>query len=520
MKPTHAIAVDLARVFSTATGREQISTLLWGDPVEVVATTADHVEILMPEMSPGVPRTPGFIRPTKASHIAPSEAIVGIAEHRVLKIDFVDVQQGDGCTIETPRGKVMLIDGGDNQLFARHLAGRFRTTTLQKPLPVECIVITHGDADHFLGVAEILESETNANPQKRVFIQPRRVYHNGLVKRPTTRGGHTLSETELLGATVKVGGDVIITGLERNLLEVDDAEMNAPFRRWKGCLRTWNARGDIQFERLAFGDDGRERFGFLADEDIQVDVLGPFLTKAEATTGLKFLRQPPTGPRIGHESLDASAPHGGSLSSSHTINGHSVVLRVSYGSFHMLFTGDLNDEAGRTLTRAHNRGELNLRSEVLKVPHHGSADFSGALLQAIAPVISIVSSGDESARKEYIHPRATLMGALGRWSRVEEPLIFVTELVAFFSVVGVVVPEMHVLANGKAVIEHGEAKLDPHAGRPFFAFNRTEFGLVKVRTDGTRLLVATNSGLTTLKEAYAYTMDDLGQPIPSAIRQA
>ena len=79
---------------------------------------------------------------------------------------------------------------------------------------------------------------------------------------------------------------------------------------------------------------------------------------------------------------------------------------------------------------------------------------------------------------------------------------------------------MHVLADGKAVIEHGEAKLDPHAGRPFFAFNRTEFGLVKVPADGTRLLVATNSGLTTLKEAHAYTMDDLGQPTPSALRQA
>ena len=47
----------------------------------------------------------------------------------VLKVNFVDVQQGDGAVIETPDGKVMLIDGGDNQLFARYLAGRFRGTT-------------------------------------------------------------------------------------------------------------------------------------------------------------------------------------------------------------------------------------------------------------------------------------------------------------------------------------------------------------------------------------------------------
>ncbi|HAP78492.1 MAG TPA: competence protein, partial [Acidimicrobiaceae bacterium] len=36
----------------------------------------------------------------------------------------------------------------------------------------------------------------------------------------------------------------------------------------------------------------------------------------------------------------------------------------------------------------------------------------------------------------YIHPRATLMGALGRYSRAAEPLVFVTELVAFFQLEG------------------------------------------------------------------------------------
>jgi hypothetical protein len=52
------------------------------------------------------------------------------------------------------------------------------------------------------------------------------------------------------------------------------------------------------------------------------------------------------------------------------------------------------------------------------------------MVQAVSPVVSVVSSGDENARKDYIHPRATLVGALGKWSRVPEPLVFVTELVA------------------------------------------------------------------------------------------
>ena len=126
------------------------------------------------------------------------------------------------------------------------------------------------------------------------------------------------------------------------------------------------------------------------------------------------------------------------FSASHTINGHSIVFRLRYGGFSYLFCGDLNDEASRILARKHQADEIKLRSEVFKVPHHGSADFSGTFFQMVSPIISVVSSGDESARKEYIHPRATLMGALGKHSRVEEPLIFVTELVAFFNVEGLV----------------------------------------------------------------------------------
>ena len=170
-----------------------------------------------------------------------------------------------------------------------------------------------------------------------------------------------------------------------------------------------------------------------------------------------------------------------------------------------MFSGDLNDEASRFLAREHNKGSLNLRSEVFKVPHHGSADFSGAFLQVVSPIVSVVSSGDESARKEYIHPRATLMGALGKWSRVPEPLIFVTELVAFFKTEG---PCR--LQDDKAAKKRG----------PFYGFSRTAYGLVKTRTDGTRLFVYTDSGNIQMKEAYAYALDTSGVPQPAEVIRA
>lgn len=360
------------------------------------------------------------------------------------------------------------------------------------------MVVTHGDADHFAGLKEIHESEqlSDARAYKRLYIHPRRVYHNGLVKRPSRT-----KELDMLGPTAKVGDQTIVTGLETDLLAVPDSAMNKPFRDWKRALKAWADRGGaIEFRRLQKGD--HDAFAFLADEDVEVEVLGPLPTSADGVEGLLFLGEPETGPVIGHPP-DEPVRFAGH-SASHAINGHSIVLRVRLGAWRMLFAGDLNAQAEQRLTAEHNLGAIDLRAEVFKVPHHGSADYSRSFLQAVAPVASVVSSGDESARKEYIHPRATLVGALGRHSRDAAPVVFVTEMVAFFEAEGwVTIP-----ASGSA------------KPRSFYAFSRTAFGIVKVRTDGERLLVYTNSGQDKLKEAYAWTTSATGEAVPAPIRRA
>jgi hypothetical protein len=181
------------------------------------------------------------------------------------------------------------------------------------------------------------------------------------------------------------------------------------------------------------------------------------------------------------------------------------VFKLTYGAFSYLFSGDLNDEAARYLVQEHNQGRANLRSEIFKVPHHGSADFSGAFVQAVAPVVSVISSGDESARKEYIHPRATLVGALGKHSRVAEPLVLVTELVAFFTY--------------EKLVQHADPKVAAKRG-PFHGFSRASFGMVKTRTNGERLFVYTDSANKKMKEGYAYVLDNLGQPQPDEVLRA
>jgi beta-lactamase superfamily II metal-dependent hydrolase len=547
----YVINVDLARVTFPSLdkpGETDLRVLGWGDTVEIADPAQDITDAGVritrtvfksaPDGSVENHKITGTIKAGKG--IKGRDIVVEKAKSKVLKIDFVDVQQGDGSVIETPEGKIILIDGGDNQLFARYLANRFRDSSDENPRFIDCVLITHGDADHFSGLSEIRDSES-LHARKSLFLCPERVYHSGLVKRPGMNAdGTDRKDEQMLGKTELLhdpgtGEDVlVITGLEEDLRTVADSEMNGPFKTWKDDVIAYadrlkkrkGADKDINYRRLEKGSTGA--FDFITndgkpgsrDKDIKVDVLAPILTELEGKRGLKFLHTPPKGPRTSKEFLSVEDEEfGKSFSASHTINGHSIVFRLRYGGFTFLFSGDLNDEAERILTKAHNRNELNLQSEVFKVPHHGSHDFSGAFIQAVAPVISVISSGDESARKEFVHPRATIVGALGKSSRVDEPIIFITELVAFFQIEGWFRKEYHELTEaGKEAKRKGVKVVDP-GDHDFFAFSRAAFGLVMVRTDGERLLVYTNSALEKMKEAYVFEMDEFGKPQPAELRQ-
>lgn len=266
-------------------------------------------------------------------------------------------------------------------------------------------------------------------------------------------------------------------------------------------LQVYDSRSPIEFRRIQFGDN--KAFDFFNQGNLRIEVLGPLTEEIDGKPALPFLHEPPKGPRLNHESLSTEAYEPKSaLSASHTINGHSIVFRLEYGGLSYLFTGDINDETSRLLAAKHQAKELTLKSVVLKTPHHGSHEFSSALLQAVSPVVSVISSGDENVRKEFIHPRASLVGALGKYSRVDEPLIFITELVAFFKTEG-----------WSQLTDPKKAK----TRKSFFGFSRAVYGLIKTRTNGKRLLVYTDSGNVKMKEAYAYVLDSKGTPVPAPV---
>ncbi|MCH5353474.1 MAG: MBL fold metallo-hydrolase [Acutalibacter sp.] len=75
-------------------------------------------------------------------------------------------------------------------------------------------------------------------------------------------------------------------------------------------------------------------------------------------------------------------------------NNGSLVIRLEYRGFTVLFCGDIEKEAERDLADAY--GEL-LSADILKVPHHGSkTSCTKRFLQVVSPQYAVVSVGRDS----------------------------------------------------------------------------------------------------------------------------
>ncbi len=100
-------------------------------------------------------------------------------------------------------------------------------------------------------------------------------------------------------------------------------------------------------------------------------------------------------------------------------NNLSVVMRVIYGDVSFLLTGDIERDVETYLLGVQGQG---LRSDVLKVGHHGSRSSTSApFLREVAPQSAVISAGRDN---RYGHPHTDVMERVGMM--IDDASVFVT----------------------------------------------------------------------------------------------
>lgn len=373
-----------------------------------------------------------------------------LAESPVLEVYFIDVGQGDSTFIVTPQRKKILIDGGINRQALGFLSWKYRLDEPGADVDIDLMAVTHADADHLNGLVEVL-----SEPR----IKVRRVVHSGIA---TFRKG---AFSTGLGDKVTVGGHSYLKTRHDDLAGLPSGGLLSDgFTAWQTALLS---RSDLLYEA--------------------VDASSPLLDVGDAGVTLEVL-----GPRL------VSVPGAGALlpwfaDEPHTINGHSVVVRLTCGDARFLFAGDVNVAGSRNLL-ADPELAARLDAHVLKAPHHGSSEFAPAFLEAVRPQITVISSGDD---RDHGHPRANFLGAIGRAMRSAQPLLFSTEIAANFKEVGE--PPTPGLPRTLAAVDAGT---DNAMAVYRKVFKKRLHGMINVRTDGEVLFAARRVAASYWWEAY------------------
>ncbi|ACX52579.1 DNA internalization-related competence protein ComEC/Rec2 [Ammonifex degensii KC4] len=95
-------------------------------------------------------------------------------------------------------------------------------------------------------------------------------------------------------------------------------------------------------------------------------------------------------PAVGIKFLSPFPPYS---SDPKTFNDKGLVMRITYGERSFLLTADIEEEGQRSLLRYGSE----LQSDVLKVPHHGSARVAEEFYQAVKPTYAVISVGERSS---------------------------------------------------------------------------------------------------------------------------
>jgi competence protein ComEC len=262
-----------------------------------------------------------------------------------LQVHVLDVGpgEGDSILIISPTGKSVLVDAGDKGKGKAVLDALKRYNVQQ----LDYFIATHPHPDHIGGADEVLKVTKTLN-----------VVDNGLgPDAPDSLAGQ--------------GKPAAAAGGKKS--PPKKADKSAALTKFYDEYKEAVAQSGAHYEKVQAGVKydlgGGTRLTVLAPSE-------PLFTKDQVKTG-------------------------GNLP-----NANSIVLRLDYGDFSMLLTGDGEEQTEhRMLTK-----DLDLRTRVLKVGHHGSKYATAQdFLDRVKPAVAIISCGEWN---RYGHPSQVVLDRL------------------------------------------------------------------------------------------------------------
>lgn len=283
-----------------------------------------------------------FVRPWLRNQPPPASG--GELTVRILDVGPVN---GDSILITSPAGKTVLIDAGDTTK-GKAVVDALKRNNVQQ---LDYFIATHPHPDHIGGSAEVFKAVKVLN-----------VIDNG--QGPTLPP--SLVPLPTPAASKKSPAPAPAPKKSAGKKPASAAQF---YDDYKAAISASAAHYETARPGTKYDLGGGALLTVLAPSE-------PFFTKEQMKTG-------------GNEP-----------------NANSIVVRLDYGAFSMLLTGDAEEQTEhRLLTK-----ELNLEARVLKVGHHGSKyATSSDFLQRVKPEIAIVSCG---AWNRYGHPAQAVLDRL------------------------------------------------------------------------------------------------------------
>jgi beta-lactamase superfamily II metal-dependent hydrolase len=379
--------------------------------------------------------------------------------NRVMEINFVDIGQGDGCHIVTPDDEHYIIDAGKSDNMFRFLNWRFNLRKGNIKPPKFTAIITHCDEDHYGGFTKLF---THQDKFKQL-LKFDAVLHNGMIE----ESGKPYSTLGTIATDSK--GEEYVTDLCRTDASCKKRIANA---KKPGRYISLLKKADASVKSLKFGDAP-----IYNKKGAKIEVLGPVVQKINNKDALPILKK----------------------NKGKTKNGHSVILKLTIGNLRLLLGGDLNSASEEYLFKCFTNTDIkqlkakiadpktkkadvkkasdkieqaiiklrkDFEVDIAKSCHHGSPDFTNEFMQAVNPIATIISSGDEES---HCHPRPETLGAIGKFGRGNRPLIFSTELAR----------------SAKEFMD--TSNLSTYKKKERLV---TVYGMINVRTDGDKTIIA------------------------------